>query len=79
MGEGIGQKMEELVPEWGRRRDKWSSVHADRHCEAYRKKRLVILREFDALTTRLPSPVYFIPQTHNITEIKQVSELYSAL
>jgi len=46
MGEGIGEfEMEELVPEWGWRRDKGSWFHI--HGEAYRKERSVIFREDD--------------------------------
>jgi len=44
MGEGIGEsEMEELVPEWGRRKNKGSWVQ--RHGEAYRKERSVIFSE----------------------------------
>ena len=46
MGEGIGEsEVGELVPKWGWRRDKGSWFQ--RHGEAYRKKRSVILREDD--------------------------------
>ena len=45
-GEGIGEsEMEELAPEWNWRRDKGSWFQ--RHGEAYRNERAVILREND--------------------------------
>jgi len=45
MGEGIGEsEMEELVPEWRWRQDKWSWFQ--RQGEAYRKERSVILRVY---------------------------------
>jgi len=46
ISEGIGVSgVEELVPEWGWRRDRGSWFQ--RHGEAYRKDRLVVLREDD--------------------------------